>query len=40
MRAKLSDPLHISEVMEEYLTTLETRATLNEGGPQHLTEEQ
>ena len=35
-----ADVLHISEVMEEYLTTLETRATLNEGGPQHLTEEQ
>lgn len=28
-----ADVLHISEVMEEYLTTLETQATLNEGGP-------
>lgn len=35
MRTKLEGALHISEVMEEYLTTLETQATLNQGGSFH-----
>ena len=40
MRRKLEEPMHISEVMEEYLEELEAtcnshQATLNEGGFTH-----